>query len=446
MLGLAFARSSVLAIDAVADSFWVQIATWCAFTIALGSLGSIFVWVLDSIAAGSGIPEMKTIISYDLRHDADRFLRLKTLVAKSIGLTLALGSNISVGREGPFVHIASIIAHILMKHVPFFQRIYRNDILRHQMYNAACAVGVATTFQAPVGGVLFAIEVTSTTFMVSNYWRAFVAALSGSITRQVVRIVHEADTTSYAPMFSTNFPDKSFHHVEFIAFAVLGIAMGLAGAVYVALSSAFKVRWQTIFAKHPLPFGFLLLLVICGVMYAPGEFGQLSSSKILLDLWSVDDLSSQWHPVSSSIFWILPIAAVCRLVATMLSTSLPLPAGDFIPTFIAGTMFGRLYGEILHSWFPESGIVAGGYALVGGAAFTGAATHTISVAGSYFNQHSLLRYPSELTFSCLYTHESDCNRIYGSVCVYDALAARCALRFEFSERIECLCLRHGNSQ
>lgn len=338
---------------------------------------------VDPIAAGSGIPEMKTIISYDLRSDADRFLKLRTLVAKSTGLTLALGSNISVGREGPFVHIASIIAHILMKHVPFFQRIYRNDILRHHMYNAACAVGVATTFQAPIGGVLFAIEVTSTTFMVSNYWRAFVAALSGSITRQVVRIVQEADTSSYAPMFPTKFPEKSFQHAEFVAFALLGVLMGLAGAVYVALSSAFKVRWQAVFATHPLSYGFVLLLAICGLMYAPGEFGQLSSSQILLDLWSVGDLSSQWHSGLSSLFWMLPIAALCRLVATMFSTSLPLPAGDFIPTFIAGTMLGRLYGEILHYWFPQSGILAGGYAFAGGAAFTGAATHTISVAGSY---------------------------------------------------------------
>lgn len=110
---------------------------------------------------------MKSIISYERREDASRSLRARTLVSKIGGLALALGSGVSLGKEGPFVHTSSIIVHRLMKHLKCFLRIYDNDFMRRHMYDVACAVGVTTTFRAPIGGALFAIEVTSTVFMVS---------------------------------------------------------------------------------------------------------------------------------------------------------------------------------------------------------------------------------------------------------------------------------------
>lgn len=164
---LALAKEKLLALAFVRDSPSATFAMWCAFAIVVAGSACVWTAVFDPLAAGSGIPEMKAIISCDLRGEADRHLGARTLVSKAGGLTLALSSGISVGREGPFVHMASIIAHQLMKNVGFFQRIYKNDILRRHMYNAACAVGVASTFRAPIGGVLLSIEVTSTVFMLS---------------------------------------------------------------------------------------------------------------------------------------------------------------------------------------------------------------------------------------------------------------------------------------
>ena len=50
-------------------------------------------------------------------------------------------------------------------------------------FAAACAVGVSSTFRSPIGGVLFSIEVTSTYYMVANYWKGFLAAISASLMR-----------------------------------------------------------------------------------------------------------------------------------------------------------------------------------------------------------------------------------------------------------------------
>ncbi|TYZ66270.1 hypothetical protein PybrP1_005421 [[Pythium] brassicae (nom. inval.)] len=379
---LALAKEKLLALDAVRDSPNAMFAVWSAFTVVLAGLACVWTAAVDPLAAGSGIPEMKTIISCDLQREADRHLGARTLVSKAGGLTLALASGISVGREGPFVHLAAVIAHQLMKNVGFFRRIYANDILRRHMYNAACAVGVASTFRAPIGGVLLSIEVTSTVFMLSNYWRAFVAALSGSIARQVVSLLREPELATYRPMFPTLFDVRSFVYAEYLAFTALGLVMGATGALYVVLSDKFKRWWKAQSAAFPLLSGMVLLVPVCLLLYLPGPGGRSSSGAVLADLFDTKKLARRWSEDGAlpSVFTALPLAGLCRLAATILSTSLLLPAGDFVPMFMGGAMFGRLFGELLAFVFPAASIVPGGYALVGGAALVAASTQTLSVA------------------------------------------------------------------
>ncbi|DBA04329.1 TPA: hypothetical protein N0F65_002091 [Lagenidium giganteum] len=362
-------------------SWYYQWFAWCSFTIIVALVACVATRIIDREAAGSGIPEMKTIISCDQRKEADLYLSGKTLVSKAVGLALAIGSGISVGREGPFVHTASIIVHRLMKRVPFFHRIYNNDILRRHMYNAACAVGVASTFRSPVGGVLFSIEVTSTIFMLTNYWRAFIAACSGAISRQIIGLIRESGVTSYHPLFPTSFSVHSFSYREYVSFGVLGIIMGFGGALYVVIATHFRRWWRAWSANHQFLWSTGLLVIISTMLFLPGEFSQRPLGKTLVELFSANPLSEMWETKElPSVLLTLPVAAVCRFVTTIFSTSLLLPAGDFIPQFGVGALLGRMYGEILLRWFPHSSIVPGGYALVGGAAFAGAATHTISVA------------------------------------------------------------------
>ena len=88
-------------------------------------------------------------------------LNAKTFVAKAVGLTATLGSGMPLGKEGPFVHIASIVATILRSMATKFDGAYNNEARQGEMLAAACAVGVACCFAAPIGGVLFSIEVTN---------------------------------------------------------------------------------------------------------------------------------------------------------------------------------------------------------------------------------------------------------------------------------------------
>ncbi|XP_026687109.1 chloride channel protein 2-like isoform X1 [Diaphorina citri] len=122
---------------------------WVTLPICLILFSAGFVHIVAPQSIGSGIPEMKTI----LRGVAlKEYLTFNTLVAKIIGLTATLGSGLPLGKEGPFVHIASIVATLLSKLVTSFQGIYENESRNSEMLAAACAVGVGSCFGAPIGG------------------------------------------------------------------------------------------------------------------------------------------------------------------------------------------------------------------------------------------------------------------------------------------------------
>lgn len=147
---------------------------YTAYRVFILVLGVACTYFVCPNAAGSGIPEMRSILG---GFPFPNYLSKRTLIAKCFGLIFALGSGLSIGKEGPFVHLSCIIAHQLLR-VPLFKQIRRSQDLTHHVLAAACAVGVTATFGTPIGGVLFSIEVTTTYYVTSNYWRAFFSSVS----------------------------------------------------------------------------------------------------------------------------------------------------------------------------------------------------------------------------------------------------------------------------
>ena len=267
-----------------------------------------------------------------------------------------------------------------MKHIRFFRRLYDSEVIQRDVYSAACAVGVASTFGAPIGGVLFSIEVTSTFFLVTNYWRGFVAAGVGAVAKQLMDQVREGTFHSFKPMFPTSFEPGDCSSVELAAFLLLGMIMGLCGPVYIRASDAWRGAAYRHIHDRPFMFVVFTSLLIGLLLYTPGENNRTSIHTMITTLCHPSPLPETWS-TTMPLFVALLLSGVFRMVATILSTSLPVPAGDFLPLFVCGAAFGRWYGELLLWLLPNSGIVPGGYAVVGGAALVGAVTHTISVAG-----------------------------------------------------------------
>lgn len=133
---------------------WIQYILWSSYAIILVTASVLFSHFFGPQAIGSGIPEIKTILrGIHLKE----YLSFRTLVSKIIGLTFSLGSGMPIGKEvkkslllkvitvvfqGPFVHIASIVANLMGDIAISIDNEYANESRANEMLAAAAAVGV----------------------------------------------------------------------------------------------------------------------------------------------------------------------------------------------------------------------------------------------------------------------------------------------------------------
>lgn len=195
-----------------------QFFLWVIISTATMLFSAAFVLMVEPKAAGSGIPEMKTILrGIELKG----YLTFRMLVAKVIGMIATLGSGMPLGKEGPFVHIGAITAQLVNNVFQAFKLTY-DKAKNSDMLAAGTAVGIAACFAAPVGGMLFSIEVTSTYFAVRHYWRRYLAALWGAITFRLLAVWTTNDIT-FRPLFATSFPESiPYNPIELFFFALIG--------------------------------------------------------------------------------------------------------------------------------------------------------------------------------------------------------------------------------
>uniref|UniRef100_A0A8D3C0Z8 Chloride channel protein 2 n=1 Tax=Scophthalmus maximus TaxID=52904 RepID=A0A8D3C0Z8_SCOMX len=388
----------------------LQYIAWVTYPVVLITFSAGFTQILSPQAVGSGIPEMKTILRGVVLKE---YLTFKTFVAKVIGLTCALGSGMPLGKEGPFVHVASLCAALLSKFMAaVFGGIDMNELRNTEMLSAACAVGVGCCFAAPIGGVLFSIEVTSTFFAVRNYWRGFFAATFSAFIFRVLAVWNQEEETITA-LFKTRFRlDFPFDLQELPAFAILGIACGFGGALFVYLNRLIVecMRKQKTINKFllrkRLVYPALVTLLISTLTFPPGfgQFmaGQLTQHESLVTLfdnrtWCRQGVAEEFNYISHhhawkhpqvNVFITLILFILMKFWMSAVATTMPVPCGAFMPVFLIGAAFGRLVGEIMAAMFPDGihadgsvyHIVPGGYAVVGAAALSGAVTHTVSTA------------------------------------------------------------------
>uniref|UniRef100_A0A8C3CD88 Chloride channel protein n=1 Tax=Cairina moschata TaxID=8855 RepID=A0A8C3CD88_CAIMO len=391
------------------------------FLFVLGVLMALISFMMDLIVfrlyEGSGIPELKTILTGVV---LEEYLAIKNFGAKVVGLTctLACGSTIFLGKVGPFVHLSAMAAAYLGKMRTSVMREYEDKFKQNEMLVAAQAVGVATVFGAPISGVLFSIEVMSSHFAVRDYWRGFFAATCGAFMFRLLAVFNSEQETIAAIFKSDLKIDFPFDLPETFFFMILGAICGAIACAYL-----FCQRWllaavrenrltgRLLATDKPL-YSALVVLLLASITFPPG-LGQLMASRLsmkehLISLfdnrtWGVlaqnasvppavpgdpQRLWQEWSHPSATIFGTLAFFLLMKFWMLTLATTLPLPAGYFMPIFIYGAAIGRLIGEVVALLFPHGlrveatthPIVPGGYALAGAAAFSGAVTHSISTA------------------------------------------------------------------
>ncbi|NWV84969.1 CLCN1 protein, partial [Dasyornis broadbenti] len=390
----------------------LQYVVWVAVPLGLILFAASFCHFVSPQAVGSGIPELKTIMRGVVLKE---YLTLKAFVAKVVALTAGLGSGMPVGKEGPFVHIASICAVVLSKFMSIFCGVYEQPYYYTDVLTVGCAVGVGCCFGTPLGGkwlfwVLFSIEVTSTYFAVRNYWRGFFAATFSAFVFRVLAVWNK-DAVTITALFRTNFRmDFPFDLQELPAFAIIGIGSGFLGAFFVYLNRqvVLGVRrhkaLSQFLTKYRLVYPAVITFCIASVTF-PHGFGQFMAGELmpreaistLFDNYTWIKHTGDTQILGKSAAWIHPKVSVLVVILlffivkfcmAVIATTMPIPCGGFMPVFVLGAAFGRLIGEIMASLFPNGilfddilyQILPGGYAVIGAAALTGAVSHTVSTA------------------------------------------------------------------
>ena len=176
-------------VTALIDNGFPDFATWLTFVCISGALATVaggFCSHIEPLAAGSGIPEMKTYLN---GVHLKGLLRLRTVVAKLGGIAFSIGSGLIAGKEGPFVHGGGLVGGGLSafgSHSLGFKTAkpnhFRNDADKRDFIAIGTAAGVAVAFGAPIGGCLFAVEEGASFYSQTMLWRGFLATCTGVLT------------------------------------------------------------------------------------------------------------------------------------------------------------------------------------------------------------------------------------------------------------------------
>jgi CIC family chloride channel protein len=331
---------------------------WGAFVIltpVVGAAGVVFlVQTFAPEAEGHGVPEVMDAIYY---HRG--VIRPIVAVVKSLASALSIGSGGSVGREGPIVQIGSSFGSTLGQwlRLPVSQRA--------TLIAAGAGSGLAATFNTPIGGVLFAVEIMLHEVSARTLVPVTLATVTATYIGQVCFGTH--------PSFVIPRLETLYFHLEnpllLLAYVGLGPLLGVVSAIYIRsiyfFEDLFK-RWmpRSYYARHLL--GMLLVgLILYLLMTATGHYYVEGVGYA-----TIQDILSGSLPVIS----LLLLLCVLKLLVTSLTLGSGASGGIFSPALYIGTTLGGAYGLILHRLFPALTTDPAAFAVAGMAGVVGGAT------------------------------------------------------------------------
>lgn len=251
---------------------------WALF---FSTLAALLVKNFAPYASGSGIPEIKTILSGFIIRG---YLGKWTLIIKSVGLILSVSSGLSLGKEGPMVHIASCIGNILSY---LFPKYGRNEAKKREILSAAAAAGVSVAFGAPIGGVLFSLEEVSYYFPLKTLWRSFFCALIAAF---ILRLINPFGN-EHSVLFFVEY-NKPWIFVELIPFILLGVMGGCIGTLFIKANIYWcKFRKTSKLGQYPVAEVVGITLITAIIAY-PNPYTRMNSSSLIYLLFSQCGISS----------------------------------------------------------------------------------------------------------------------------------------------------------
>ncbi|XP_018023320.1 H(+)/Cl(-) exchange transporter 5 isoform X2 [Hyalella azteca] len=404
--------------DDTAGTYIISYFFYIAWSLLFASLIAALVMMFAPYACGSGIAEIKTILSGFIIRG---YLGKWTLLIKSVGVIMAVSSGLSLGKEGPLVHVSCCIGNVLSY---LFPKYGRNEAKKREILSASAAVGVSVAFGAPIGGVLFSLEEVSYYFPLKTLWRSFFAALVAAF---VVRSINPFGN-EHSVLFYVEY-SKPWIFIELIPFILLGVIGGLIGTAFIRANIWWcRFRKSSRLGQYPR-LEVAVVTLITALLAYPNPYTRIDTSSLIYMLFSqcsaanndaLCDYQRNFTNVNSAIetaaagpgvlraIWLLALALIFKMTMTVFTFGIKVPCGLFIPSLAMGAIVGRIVGIAMeqlayhHPDWPvfagecstgDNCITPGLYAMVGAAAVLGGVTRmTVSLVVIMFELTGGVRY------------------------------------------------------
>ena len=312
---------------------------WIFLTVPTGFL---FAWFLARRfapeVAGDGVPEAVAALEVHSGRMRGRVIPLKILATAA-----TVGTGGSAGREGPIVQIGAAVGSVISR------RFNLGEDQVRSLVAAGAGAGIGAAFNAPIAGMLFALEVILSSFAARHMSAIVIASITAAVTtRTIVGEQLELQTDAYRLQgFS-----------ELILYAGLALAIVLIGVLFLnglgRLDSFLRPRARALGFVRPLVAG----LLVAGLIFLePRLFG--TGQSVINRLLAGD--------VGSSVWWTLILLAIGKAVATSLTTTSGASGGAFMPSLFMGAAVGTGFALLVGEIWP-SPIESGAFAVVGMAA------------------------------------------------------------------------------
>jgi CIC family chloride channel protein len=295
---------------------------------------------------GHGVPEvMKAVITQGGK------IRPRVAAIKALASSICIGSGGSAGREGPIIQIGSALGSALG------QGLRLTEDKTKTLVGCGAAAGIAATFNAPLGGIFFALEVILREYGLRNFSSVVLSSVTATV-------ISRSFLGNY-PAFHTP-PFRLYLVSDFLYYLILGLLAALVAWLFIKL----LYKSEDLFDNIKMPEYLKPVLGGLGVgvigIYFPQVFGV------------------GYEAIESSINGepLLLIAAALiflKIIATSLTLGSGGSGGVFAPSLFIGTMLGEAFGIVAHHIVPSTVIPPGAFALVGMASvFAGVSQAPIS--------------------------------------------------------------------
>jgi CIC family chloride channel protein len=329
---------------------------WGAFIILVPVIGGLIVTFLvvnfAPEARGHGVPEVLDAIYYK-----EGKIRPVVAAIKSLASAFSIGTGAAVGREGPIIQIGATLGSTLGQYVPMapWQRI--------TLVAAGAGAGIAATFNTPIGGVMFAIELMLPELSARTFLPVALATGTATFIGRIFLGLN--------PAFSV--PQAFYLHTQqapiqaLLLFALLGAIIGLAATAFIRA----LVFAEDLFPKIKNPYlrhstGMLMVgVLIYALMHYQGHYFVEGVGYATIQAILQDNLTG---------FALLLGLFLAKLFATSVSLGSGSSGGIFSPSLFMGATLGAAFGGFVNMVYPMQGVDPVTCAIIGMAAMVGGGT------------------------------------------------------------------------